>query len=204
MASERQIAANRRNAKKSTGPRSRKGKQRTRLNAIRHGLRSRTVSQAADEVEHLARKIAGRDASNQIALEYARAAAEAELERRQAKDTQLALIERASALGALEAPRHFKTPLQGIRWFLALERWIIIDRGKRPEEPQLQNPLKGMPAVEPERSSEAISRIRVQLMKIAQYESRAARRRDKAIRELCARLSTVSDRKAAQQREISR
>jgi hypothetical protein len=38
MASDRQIAANRRNAKKSTGPVSDKGKQRSRQNAIRHGL----------------------------------------------------------------------------------------------------------------------------------------------------------------------
>jgi hypothetical protein len=38
MASDRQIAANRKNAKKSTGPVSNKGKQRSRQNAIRHGL----------------------------------------------------------------------------------------------------------------------------------------------------------------------
>ncbi|WP_406857189.1 hypothetical protein ABEG18_06040 [Alsobacter sp. KACC 23698] len=38
MTSERQIAANRRNAQKSTGPRSAAGKMRSRLNARRHGL----------------------------------------------------------------------------------------------------------------------------------------------------------------------
>jgi hypothetical protein len=38
MASERQIAANRRNAKKSTGPISSSGKSRSRQNALRHGL----------------------------------------------------------------------------------------------------------------------------------------------------------------------
>jgi hypothetical protein len=38
MASERQIAANRRNAKKSTGPRSADGKARSSRNALRHGL----------------------------------------------------------------------------------------------------------------------------------------------------------------------
>jgi hypothetical protein len=37
MTSERQIAANRRNAKKSTGPRSAAGKKRTSLNAHSHG-----------------------------------------------------------------------------------------------------------------------------------------------------------------------
>ena len=38
MTSDRQLAANRRNAKKSTGPISRSGKSRSRQNALRHGL----------------------------------------------------------------------------------------------------------------------------------------------------------------------
>jgi hypothetical protein len=38
MASEKQIAANRRNAARSTGPRTAAGKTRSRMNAKRHGL----------------------------------------------------------------------------------------------------------------------------------------------------------------------
>jgi hypothetical protein len=43
MATENQIAANRRNASKSTGPRTEEGKRRSRQNAVRHGLTAETV-----------------------------------------------------------------------------------------------------------------------------------------------------------------
>jgi len=43
MATQKQIEANRRNAQRSTGPRTPEGKAAVRLNALRHGLRARTV-----------------------------------------------------------------------------------------------------------------------------------------------------------------
>ncbi len=51
MASQKQIAANRRNALKGTGPRTPRGKAFSRLNALRYGLRSRGSLPHADSNE---------------------------------------------------------------------------------------------------------------------------------------------------------
>ncbi len=51
MSSFRRIEANRRNALRSTGPRSRSGKQRARANALRHGLTGETVITVLEDAE---------------------------------------------------------------------------------------------------------------------------------------------------------
>src|SRR5438067_2700139 len=51
MTSYRQIEANRRNALKSTGPRTEAGKEVSRRNALRHGLTAETVISAMEDAE---------------------------------------------------------------------------------------------------------------------------------------------------------
>jgi hypothetical protein len=49
MATEKQITANRKNAQKSTGPRTLNGKRKSRRNAVRHGLTAETVIDVIEE-----------------------------------------------------------------------------------------------------------------------------------------------------------
>jgi len=51
MASLSQIEANRRNALKSTGPKTKAGKRRSRRNAVRHGLTAETVIEVLEDPE---------------------------------------------------------------------------------------------------------------------------------------------------------
>jgi hypothetical protein len=78
MTSERKIAANRKNAKKSTGPRSEAGRAASRQNARRHGLATGIGSDPAfrDDIEILAKLLAG---GRENIGEFAREAAEAHL-----------------------------------------------------------------------------------------------------------------------------
>jgi hypothetical protein len=51
MTSLRQIEANRRNALRSTGPKTEEGKKRSRRNAVRHGLTAETVIEMLEDPE---------------------------------------------------------------------------------------------------------------------------------------------------------
>ena len=51
MTSYRQIETNRRNARKSTGPKTEAGKHSSRCNAVRHGLTAETVIGALEDAE---------------------------------------------------------------------------------------------------------------------------------------------------------
>jgi hypothetical protein len=186
MASERQIAANRRNARKSTGPRSEPGKKRASQNAHRHGLTIRMTSVELDrQVEVLARQLAG-DTEDKMTLEFARVAAEAELELARVRQVKTALIERIVAFGGFECPKHFPSDQAAVRWLIAMDEWHNGVR-RRPPRPKAVDPLATMPAEEPQRSAEAARRILPDLVNLHRYECRAVTRRDRAIRAMMLR-----------------
>ena len=103
MATERQLAANRRNAQKSTGPRSSEGKRRASQNSRRHGFTAVSF-RAGDpkQVELLARQIAGKT-TNPVVLEKARGIAQATFDLAQIRRAKVDLIASRTAQSE-EAP----------------------------------------------------------------------------------------------------
>src|SRR6516162_8463080 len=179
MASERQIAANRRNARKSTGPRSGAGRKRASRNAYRHGLTLSIISTAASakQLHKLVRKIAG-NTDDAITLERAREIAQAELDLARVRRAKVALIERASAFGELDPPR--LTVTQMIRLVNAFDRGRLI-------VPKPSGSPAAMPSQEPDRSAEAVRRVLPELRNLDRYERRAAAQRERAVRGLYGR-----------------
>jgi hypothetical protein len=82
MATQRQIEANRRNALKSTGPRTATGKAVSRFNALDHGLRAKTLvlpNESAEEFTQLCHSLEeAAGAQNEIESRLLQHAAEAE------------------------------------------------------------------------------------------------------------------------------
>jgi hypothetical protein len=185
MASERQIATNRRNARKSTGPRSGAGRKRASRNAYRHGLTLSITSTAAfaKQLDKLARKIAG-NSDDAIMLERAREIAQAELELARVRRAKVALIERASAFGELDPPQAFSSVTPIIRLLNA------IDRGRVPSFPEPVDSSATMPSQEPDRSAEAVRRVLPELRKLDRYERRAAAQRERAVLDLSDRIKS--------------
>jgi hypothetical protein len=81
MPSDHQITANRNNAKKSTGPRSKEGREVSRRNARRHSLAIDIGSDPAfhEDIEKLAKALSLSSGTQKVS-EHAREAAEAELD----------------------------------------------------------------------------------------------------------------------------
>jgi hypothetical protein len=181
MASERQIAANRRNAHESTGPRSASGRKRSSKNAFRHGL-SKPLSgtEYTGELKALARQIVG-EREDPFAIELARNAAEAELELARVRHLKTDLIEGIAALRRLGSLETFRSLTDEVTRIMR-EVGGAPFRIKRPKS--ASGALASLRAEKPERTAEAIRLALPELARLARYEIRAAARRDRAVRDL--------------------
>ena len=95
MCSERRIAANRKNGRRSSGPRTKAGKIRASRNALQHGLAviSHGQSIPSGEIARLAKAICG-DNSDPALLAQARVIAQNEMVLRAIREQQTAVVER--------------------------------------------------------------------------------------------------------------
>jgi hypothetical protein len=98
LTSDRKIRSNRENARVSTGPTTAQGRTRAARNALRHGLSLPLYSDRAwsEEVEALAREIAGTDTNAEI-QELARRVAEAQIDLRRVRYARHQLLTRTLA-----------------------------------------------------------------------------------------------------------
>jgi hypothetical protein len=146
MTSARKIAANRRNAAKSTGPRRAAAKRRTRRNAERHGLAARIVFDADRlvRVEALAQELVGAT-SDFTTLELARAIARAELDLEQIRRLKAALINAAASSIAIAKTRGEVTPDPlAAAIGQVLPELIKIDRYERQTAVRRDGALRGL------------------------------------------------------------
>jgi hypothetical protein len=173
MATERQVAANRRNARNSTGPRSDAGKKRASRSSYRHGLRATIVPgvEHAKGIERLARKIVG--ATTDVAiLEDARAAAQAEFDIAQVRQVRVTVIEHMRTIGECAAPLTS----------------LAASQARVPRAPAAAGAT--MPSTEQERSHEAVRQALPELLKLDCYERRAVARRERSMQIITDRKNT--------------
>jgi hypothetical protein len=187
MASQGQIAANRQNARKSTGPRSRGGKTRASQNALRHGLSTPFQANAAQTkmIEKLAKQIAG-PLHDRIALDLARAAAIAAFELARVRQAKAQLIKGAS--GSVDLPPIFTGRKEELRYLK-----LALRSKASPPRPTPGDPWSTMPCDEAERTAEAVRRALPELARLDRYEARAVARRDRAIRAII-KLGSYNER----------
>jgi hypothetical protein len=132
IVSKRKLAANRRNAARSTGPNTAKGKACASRNAYKHGLAVSVLNDPviSREVERLARSIVGKR-SDAYELAQARIVAEAEFDLLRVRSTSVNIIDATAATNglnnqALANEGQAQHPLLG-----ALLQLEVVDRYER-------------------------------------------------------------------------
>ena len=191
MTSSAQLTANRRNAKRSTGPRTLAGKNRVSRNALRHGLAVSAIQspEAASSIAAMAGEILGNSSDpveRDIAIQIAAAHFEA-IRARRARHS-LSLDPRDPYDLDMDRFRRDKkkvmageaSPDLEDRWFMAAIRIAnAVD-------------FTGLDLLE-----DTLVERAAELRRIERYERRAASRRKKAIRELDAYMQAKNSEQRA-------
>jgi hypothetical protein len=177
LTSERKVTSNRANARASTGPKSVRGRLRSKPNALRHGL---TLSISSDpefseEVEKLTREIAKPRGTAEV-RELARRVAEAQIELRRARYARHELLSEALSNPCYDSRASIR------------EKGRVLSSLLRENAPYvpwsiLVNYVTSTPEG-PHKLATILSEEVKQLSAIDRYEHRARSRRDAAVRAL--------------------
>jgi len=175
LTSDRKIRANRANAQASTGPKTTQGHIRSVRNALRHGLSLPVHSNQAlfEEIETLAREIAGSDASPEI-YELARLIAEAQIDLRRVRHARHQLLSQALSDPNYDAREKTRVELAILRHLL---------RANMTDVPlaALSDSVTRAPGG-PEKFALIVAQEVHQLSAMERYERRAFSRRKSAVR----------------------
>ena len=171
--SERKIRANRANARTSTGPKTAQGRTRSARNALRHALSLPVYSDLilCEEVEALAREIAGTDANAEM-RELARRIAEAQIDLRRVRCARHQFLTRTLAEPYSESRANSR------------EKVAMLCRllGKDPPDVPLDALVTCVTPQGPQKLATILSKEVRQLSAMDRYERRALSRRKFAIR----------------------
>ena len=177
--SERKIRANRADAQASAGPKTAQGRTRSARNALRHALSLPVYSDPAlsEEVQALAREIAGTDANAEL-QELARRVAEAQIDLRRVRDARHQLLSRRLSNPYYEVRGNVREKRAVLRHLLRDAPDVpVAELAKYPEGPH--------------KLATIVSQEVQRLSALDRYERRALSRRKFAIRafDLARRLS---------------
>ena len=177
MTSERKIKANRANSRASTGPKTALARARAARNALRHGLSLSIHSARAlsEEVEALAREIAGTDVDDAERRELACRIAEAQIDLRRVRHARHQILSKALSDPDYESE------------IMLAKKSALVIRCLRRLGPSAPLPDKVMEFVSskprgPYKFATTLADKARQLLALDRYERRAPSRRKFAIR----------------------